>query len=309
VKIEIKVLIMSLLISAIAMSSMSFMTIENSFAQSDDDSDNNVIGQEGEGNEVSQSDEKSQDTVQSSMCVSGDSTSLSCNNLSDQAIGIGQQGEVGPQGPEGPQGPPGVAGERGPVGQQGEKGDTGAAGPTGPEGPVGPQGPVGPIGPQGPQGETGSTGANGSQGETGPQGAQGIPGMNGMNGEQGPQGEPGPQGPIGPMGLQGPVGATGASGPQGPAGPQSISGKTYIVNGNQVPFTNPATSTATCNPGDSILTGGFKTSFALDENDKLNSFNSYPDTTSSWTVFLSAGGIVPVGGFFAQAYAICFDNP
>ena len=60
------------------------------------------------------------------MCVSGESTSLSCNNLSNQRIGVGQQGEVGPPGPEGPQGPPGATGERGPQGLQGEKGDTGA---------------------------------------------------------------------------------------------------------------------------------------------------------------------------------------
>lgn len=107
----------------------------------------NTLGQERDENDAFQSDESSQATNQNSMCVSGESTSLSCNNLSSERIGVGQQGEQGPPGPEGsqgpqgepgPQGPPGATGERGPPGPKGEKGDTGATGPMGPQGEPGP---------------------------------------------------------------------------------------------------------------------------------------------------------------------------
>lgn len=64
---------------------------------------NNAIGQGGEDNDnnVSQNEENSQNAEQNSMCVSGDSTSFSCNNLSSENID-GTIGE-GPQGPPGPQ--------------------------------------------------------------------------------------------------------------------------------------------------------------------------------------------------------------
>jgi hypothetical protein len=44
------------------------------------------------------------------MCVSGESTSLSCNNLSSETLGTSVPGEQGPPGPEGPKGPPGPEG-------------------------------------------------------------------------------------------------------------------------------------------------------------------------------------------------------
>ncbi|WP_196777437.1 collagen-like protein [Candidatus Nitrosocosmicus hydrocola] len=333
-----KVLTFSFIFTSLFVIPMYVNPFDNALAQSDDDnSDNNVIGQSGNGdNEASQSETSSQETRQNSMCVSGESTSLSCNNLSSESIGASVPGEEGPQGPEGPPGPqgergpagpPGLTGETGPAGPQGEKGDTGAAGPMGSPGTAGPPGAVGPQGPEGPQGETGATGATGAQGDQGEQGPQGEPGINGTDGEQGPQGEVGPQGPAGPMGLPGPkgdTGATGATGPQGPvgpagaigatgaqgpAGPQSIFGKTYIVNGNQISNQNPAISTATCSSGDSLLSGGYVTNPMLDSNDSVSSFYSYPDTTTSWRVVLSAGGAAPIGTFDVRAYALCFNNP
>jgi hypothetical protein len=179
------------LVSSIFGSSIGLMSFEKSYAQRDDDDDvnnnnNHVIGQDGEGNEASQSENSSQENNQNSMCVSGEITSLSCNNLSSETIGASVPGE------QGPQGPPGATGETGPAGPQGEKGDTGATGPMGPEGEEGPQGSIGPIGPIGPQGETGLTGSPGPQGEQGPQGETGL------TGSPGPQGEQGPQGPEGP---------------------------------------------------------------------------------------------------------------
>lgn len=83
------------------------------------------------------------------MCVSGDSNSLSCNNLSSEVTGVGIPG---PQGDQGPQG------ETGAQGPQGEQGIQGATGPMGPEGPQGPQGVPGGTGPQGPPGPQGPAG-------------------------------------------------------------------------------------------------------------------------------------------------------
>ncbi|HKU83339.1 MAG TPA: collagen-like protein [Candidatus Nitrosocosmicus sp.] len=129
---------------------MGLLSLEQSFAQSekDDDDDvrnsnNNVIGQEGNGNQASQSDETSQSTNQNSMCVSGDSTSQSCNNLSSELAGVGI---------------PGPKGETGAQGPKGEQGDKGASGPMGIPGPQGPQGPPGGTGPQGPEGPPGDLG-------------------------------------------------------------------------------------------------------------------------------------------------------
>lgn len=167
-----KFAILPILAMAIAMFSIDFSKIDFVSAQN-----GNTLGQEGDGNEASQSDETPQETSQNSMCVSGESNSLSCNNLSSESIGASVPGEQGPEGPPGPQGepgptgPPGATGERGPVGPQGEKGDTGAAGPMGNPGPAGPPGAVGPQGPEGPQGETGATGAVGPQGPAGQTGA------------------------------------------------------------------------------------------------------------------------------------------
>jgi hypothetical protein len=77
---------------------MDFSTVDFIFAQS-----GNTLGQDGDGNEASQSEESSQSTNQNSMCVSGESTSLSCNNLSSDSIGASVPGEQGATGPEGPQ--------------------------------------------------------------------------------------------------------------------------------------------------------------------------------------------------------------
>ena len=94
------------------MSSTGLISFEQSFAQREEEDDNDVnnsnnnsIGQNGDGNEATQSDEPSQSTNQDSMCVSGESTSLSCNNLSSELTGVGIPGPQGDQGPQGPAGP------------------------------------------------------------------------------------------------------------------------------------------------------------------------------------------------------------
>jgi hypothetical protein len=124
--------ILSILLTSLFVIPMYVNPFELVFAQN-----GNTLGQEGDGNEASQTENSSQETIQNGMCVSGESTSLSCNNLSSESIGASAPGEQGPEGPPGPQGepgpagPPGATGETGPAGPQGEKGDTGAAGPMG----------------------------------------------------------------------------------------------------------------------------------------------------------------------------------
>lgn len=77
------------------------------FAQ-EDNNNNNAIGQDGDGNEASQIEDNSQETEQNIMCVSGDSISLSCDNLSYEniggvTIGEGQDGDQGPSSEQGQQ--------------------------------------------------------------------------------------------------------------------------------------------------------------------------------------------------------------
>jgi hypothetical protein len=101
-------------------------------------------------------------TPSGSASVSGDTLSLSFQNL---------KGETGPQGPAGENGAAGATGPQGP------KGDTGATGPKGDTGATGP------TGPQGPKGDTGATGRQG------PQGIQGVPGPQGPKGDTGVTGD------------------------------------------------------------------------------------------------------------------------
>jgi hypothetical protein len=98
-----------ILFSIAALAMMNLSNIDFIFAQS-----GNSLSQEGDGNEASQSDEYSQNSNQNSMCVSGESTSSSCNNLSSESTGAHGQDEQGPAGPrgekgdKGPEGPAGV---------------------------------------------------------------------------------------------------------------------------------------------------------------------------------------------------------
>lgn len=63
--------------------------VDQIFAQNED---NNLIGQEGGGNEATQSSEESKESDQSSQCVSGDSNFFSCNNENSNNIDANEQG-------------------------------------------------------------------------------------------------------------------------------------------------------------------------------------------------------------------------
>ena len=91
-----KCAIFSILGVIMSLLSIDFLTINFVLAQG------NTIGQEGDGNEASQNESSSQSANQNSMCVSGDSTSLGCNNLSsentDRQKGDDEQNPISIQG-------------------------------------------------------------------------------------------------------------------------------------------------------------------------------------------------------------------
>jgi hypothetical protein len=148
------------------------------------------------------------------------------------------------------------------------------------------------------------------------------------NNRTGTQGPPGPQGPAGPQGIQGPPGATGATGPQGlqgiqgpigPNGTQGIQGPSGVTTLNETnTYTNRTSFTpvnagatgsqiANCDPGDSIISGGYETD--LDPNNRYQIRSDIPNTlgpTDGWFVNIQNIGDNPVS-FYAFAY--CFDNP
>ena len=108
----------------------------------------------------------------------------------------------------------------------------------GPQGPTGATGTQGPTGPQGPAGQDGAPGATGLQGGIGPIGPQGLQGAQGLQGIQGP---PGPTGSLGGGGI----------------------GATYTrFTTTPIPaissFAGMTEAYATCDTGDTMLSGGFR---------------------------------------------------
>jgi hypothetical protein len=86
VKISFVFIVISILLIGISFSLVDSSKVDLVLGQSD-----NALGQDGDGNEASQSESSSQSANQNSMCVSGDSTSLSCNNLSAENDNVIQE--------------------------------------------------------------------------------------------------------------------------------------------------------------------------------------------------------------------------
>jgi hypothetical protein len=83
-------------------------------------------------------------------------------------------------------------------------------------------------------------------------------------------------------------------------------GKTYIITGPTNAFESTqvttVTSTATCNPGDTVLSGGY----VLNTNGNaasIQQINFHPDDSIGWTTSVTA----PTPGI--TTIAVCFDNP
>jgi len=118
----------------------------------------------------------------------------------------------------------------------------------------------------------------------------------------GTQGPPGPQGPAGPQGIQGPIGIT-----------QLNSSNIYRVDNSSTsaPLSNFTQASATCDPGDFTIDGGY------------NLFGSDIKDDDSLTTFINQPRDVPFGGGWStvitnigntstvtlNVIAYCFDNP
>jgi collagen triple helix repeat protein len=140
---------------------------------------------------------------------------------------------------------------------------------------------------------------DGKVGPQGPQGPQGPPGVNGTNGAQGPQGIQGLQGIPGPAGIT-----------------QLNSSNVYQIFSNvtQIPNNTGSTVTAVCDPGDTVINGGYIIEVLDDFNSKINILRNQPfgtlgsETDNAWQVFFVYSNAT---GTTAEltVKANCFDNP
>jgi hypothetical protein len=127
----------------------------------------------------------------------------------------------------------------------------------------------------------------------------------------GTQGPPGPQGPIGPQGPQGIPGINGTQGPQGPPGSTINTTTIYtnlgpLVNGTFGGGVNPfITSTATCDAGDTALSGSFR----IFGSAEIRFFEPLA-TENGWNATALVTGNAGGGGNSGQVLAdvVCFDN-
>ena len=142
----------------------------------------------------------------------------------------------------------------------------------------------------------------GTQGPPGPQGPPGATGASGPGGPQGLQGIQGIQGPIGPNGTQGDI---------GPPGLSVINDTNIYRNVTSVDFVagSSNSTTATCDPGDTPLSGGHEVgdiSGATHNFDLIKSRLSFDG--EGWTVDAEYSG--PAGDFIVLSAEVnCFDNP
>ena len=139
-------------------------------------------------------------------------------------------------------------------------------------------------------------------------GTQGPPGP---AGPQGPQGPAGPQGPPGTNGTQGPPGTNGTQGPQGPPGSTINTTSIYtnlgpLINGTFAGGANPfITSTATCDPGDTALSGSFR----IFGSAEIRFFQPLV-TENGWNATALVTGNAGGGGNTGSVLAdvVCFDT-
>jgi hypothetical protein len=119
----------------------------------------------------------------------------------------------------------------------------------------------------------------------------------------------GQQGPPGPAGPQGPPGANGTQGPPGPAGPSTINTTNiYTIVGNTTTgnINDFITSIATCDDGDTALSGSFRINGTAEIR-----FDQPLATEDGWNATALVSGNAGGGGNVGSVTAdvICFDNP
>jgi hypothetical protein len=112
-----------------------------------------------------------------------------------------------------------------------------------------------------------------------------------QTGPQGPAGPTGAQGGTGPQGPQGPAGSTG---PEGPAG---VSGYQQATTDFTLPNSALENLSVSCPSGNIVLGGGVSGDPGYYQ---LN--DSYPSSTTSWTVTLASNNFGSASG---TLYAVC----
>jgi len=125
---------------------------------------------------------------------------------------------------------------------------------------------------------------------------------NNRDNKTGSQGPPGPQGPAGPQGIQGPIGIT-----------QLNSSNIYRVDNSSTstPLSNFTQASATCDPGDLTIDGGYNLLGSdINDDDSLTTFIDQPRDVpfgGGWsTVIANIGNTSTVT---LNVIAYCFDNP
>ena len=106
------------------------------------------------------------------------------------------------------------------------------------------------------------------------------------------------QGPAGPQGIPG---IPGAIGPQGPAGPNELNSTSfYTVFGDFA----PENSTALCNSGDIVISGGHRVDASVTDNVNIDFSEKLPTGQGWQTIIFDFGGNATV-----QTSVYCFNNP
>jgi hypothetical protein len=136
----------------------------------------------------------------------------------------------------------------------------------------------------------------GPKGDKGDKGDQGLPGVNGEKGDKGDKGDRGLKGEHGLRGLQGETGKTGPSGPN-----KILSSSLYSKTG-----TAGISSTATCNRGDTVITGGFVVQSSGSIG--IPSFSQPLEDFNGWKAKVESQGSGTGNADTIKAIAVCFKN-
>lgn len=118
---------------------------------------------------------------------------------------------------------------------------------------------------------------------------QGPQGPKGDTGARGPQGAPGATGATGAQGPKGDTGAAGAQGPQGMPGAAGISAYQRVSVGRNIPASFLAAQSLGCPAGKRVLGGGYQlvSTLTAAQQLKILQHQSYPESDSAWTIFVS----------------------
>jgi hypothetical protein len=105
----------------------------------------------------------------------------------------------------------------------------------------------------------------------------------------------------GPAGSQGIPGIPGAIGPPGPPGPNELNSTSfYTVFGDFA----PENSTALCNSGDIVISGGHRVDASVTDNVNIDFSEKLPTSQGWQTIIFDFGGNATV-----QTSVYCFNNP